>query len=162
MSPLDGDLLRLLSHMPLLDRMEMAALSGWSGGGVYRAVGRLEDAGLIASVPHGTELIPSDPQVPPHRRRAAPAGPRGERGPRIRCGASSGGPAARPARLGPLAARSPGTTRRRGRRLPHRRRHIEHGPSRPVPVVSSHADGRRRDPPRRRRHSHRPAGADHR
>ena len=58
MSPLDGDLLRLLSHMPLLDRMEMAALSGWSGGGVYRAVGRLEDAGLIASVPHGTELIP--------------------------------------------------------------------------------------------------------
>ena len=32
MSPLDGDLLRLLSHMPLLDRMEMAALSGWSGG----------------------------------------------------------------------------------------------------------------------------------
>ena len=58
MSPLDGDLLRLLSHMPLLDRMEMAALSGWSGGGVYRTVGRLEDAGLIASVPHGTELIP--------------------------------------------------------------------------------------------------------
>ena len=58
MSPLDGDLLRLLSHMPFLDRMEMAALSGWSGGGVYRAVGRLEDAGLIASVPHGTELIP--------------------------------------------------------------------------------------------------------
>ena len=58
MSPLDGDLLRLLSHMPLLDRMEMAALSGWSGGGVYRAVSRLEDAGLIASVPHGTELIP--------------------------------------------------------------------------------------------------------
>ena len=58
MSPLDGDLLRLLSHMPLLDPMEMAALSGWSGGGVYRAVSRLEDAGLIASVPHGTELIP--------------------------------------------------------------------------------------------------------
>ena len=58
MSPLDGDLIRLLAHMPLLDRMELAAVSGRSGGGVYRAVGRLEDAGLIASVPHGTELIP--------------------------------------------------------------------------------------------------------
>ena len=38
-----------------------------------------------------------DPQVPPHRRRAAPAGPCGERGP--------GGPAPRPPRLGPVAAR---------------------------------------------------------
>ena len=58
MSPLDGDLLRLLSHMPLLDRMEAVAVSGCSRGAVYRAVPRLGDAGLIASVPHGTELIP--------------------------------------------------------------------------------------------------------
>jgi len=58
MRPIDGDLLGLLADMPLLDRMEAAALSGWSGGGVYRAVRRLEDAGLIASVPHGTELVP--------------------------------------------------------------------------------------------------------
>ena len=58
MRPLDGELLSLLAYMPFLDRMETAALSGWSGGGVYRAVRRLEDAGLIASVPHGTELVP--------------------------------------------------------------------------------------------------------
>ena len=58
MRPVDGELLRLLADMPFLDRMETAALSGWSGGGVYRAVRRLEDAGLIASVPHGTELVP--------------------------------------------------------------------------------------------------------
>ena len=57
MRPLDGELLSLLSDMPFLDRMETAALSGWSGGGVYKAVRRLEDAGLIASVPHGTELV---------------------------------------------------------------------------------------------------------
>ncbi len=58
MRPVDAELLKLLAHMPLLDRLEMVAVSGWSRGGVYRAVPRLEDAGLIASVPHGTELIP--------------------------------------------------------------------------------------------------------
>ena len=58
MRPVDGELLGLLAHMPFLDRLEMVCVSGWSRGGVYRAVPRLEDAGLIASVPHGTELIP--------------------------------------------------------------------------------------------------------
>ena len=56
MRPVDGELLRLLADMPFLDRLEMAAVSGWSRGAVYKAVARLEDAGLIASVPHGTEL----------------------------------------------------------------------------------------------------------
>ncbi len=56
MRPVDGELLRLLAGMPFLDRMEMAAVSGWSRGAVYEAVSRLEDAGLIGSVPHGTEL----------------------------------------------------------------------------------------------------------
>ncbi len=58
MRPVEAELLRLLAHMPLLDRLEMVAVSGWSRGGVYRAVPRLEDAGLIASVPHGAGLIP--------------------------------------------------------------------------------------------------------
>ena len=57
MRPVDDELLGLLAHMPFLDRLEMVAVSGWSRGGVYRAVPRLEDAGLIASVPHGTDLI---------------------------------------------------------------------------------------------------------
>ena len=49
MRPVDGELLRLLADMPFLDRLDMVAVSGWSRGGVYRAVPRLEDAGLIAS-----------------------------------------------------------------------------------------------------------------
>ena len=56
MRPVDGEMLRLLAGMPFLDRMEMAAVSGWSRGAVYKAVPRLEDAGLIGSVPHGTIL----------------------------------------------------------------------------------------------------------
>ncbi len=52
-----ADLLRLLAQMPLLDRLEMAALAGRSRGGVYQAADRLEDAGLIDSVPHGTPLL---------------------------------------------------------------------------------------------------------
>ena len=60
MTRLSGARIELLSHlarMPFLDRLELAALAGRSRGGVYEAVGRLEDAGLIASVPHGTPLL---------------------------------------------------------------------------------------------------------
>ncbi len=56
MRPLDGELLRLLADMPFLDRLEAVAVSGWSRGGVYGAVHRLEDAGLVAAVPHATDL----------------------------------------------------------------------------------------------------------
>ena len=52
-----ADLLRLLAQIPLLDRLEMAALAGRSRGGVYESAARLEDAGLIDSVPHGTPLL---------------------------------------------------------------------------------------------------------
>ena len=52
-----GELLRLQARMPFLDRLELAALAGRSRGGVYEAVGRLEDAGLVASLPHGTPLL---------------------------------------------------------------------------------------------------------
>ena len=60
MRPLTGgkrELVRRLAAMPFLDRLEMAALSGWSQSAVYEAARQLEDAGLIASVPHGTELV---------------------------------------------------------------------------------------------------------
>ena len=57
MRPVDEELLRILAAMPFLDRLEMAAVSGRSKGAVLRAVPRLEDAGFIASVPHGTEFI---------------------------------------------------------------------------------------------------------
>ena len=52
-----ADLPRLLAQMPFLDRLELAALAGRSRGGVYQAVARLEEAGLIDSVPHGTPLL---------------------------------------------------------------------------------------------------------
>ena len=51
------DLLNILARMPFLDRLDLAALAGRSRGGAYEAVGRLEDAGLVASVLHGTPLL---------------------------------------------------------------------------------------------------------
>ena len=57
MSPIEADLLLLLSHMPLIDRLEAVAVSGWSRGAVYKAVESLEWAGLVASAPHASELI---------------------------------------------------------------------------------------------------------
>ena len=56
MRPVDGELLRLLADMPFLDRLEAFAVSRWSTGGVYKVVRRLEDAGLVAPVPHATDL----------------------------------------------------------------------------------------------------------
>ena len=52
-----GDLLRRLTDMPFLDRLELVAISGWSRDTVYRGLHRLEDAGLVAPVPHGTDRI---------------------------------------------------------------------------------------------------------
>ena len=51
-------ILRLLSWMPFLDRLEMAAVSGRSRAAVYEAVHRLEDDGLVSPVPHATDLTP--------------------------------------------------------------------------------------------------------
>ncbi len=51
------DLLRLLGGMPFLDRLEAAAVSGWSRGAVYAACAALEEAGLVAPLPHASELL---------------------------------------------------------------------------------------------------------
>ena len=59
MKPVEADSLRLLSHMPILDRLEAAAVSGWSRGAVYNAIESLEGEGLAASVPHASELTPA-------------------------------------------------------------------------------------------------------
>ena len=58
MKPSEFETLRLLSHMPLADRLEAAALSGWSTSAVYNAVESLERQGLAASFPHASDLIP--------------------------------------------------------------------------------------------------------
>ena len=52
------EILRLLASMPFLDRLEMAAVSGWSRAMVYEVVRELEDEGLTAPVPHATDLTP--------------------------------------------------------------------------------------------------------
>ena len=51
------DLLRLLGEAPFPDRLELAAVSGWSRGAVYAGCEALEGAGLAASLPHASERI---------------------------------------------------------------------------------------------------------
>ena len=58
LAPSERELLSALASMPFLDRLEMACITGWSRSAVYEAVTRLEDAGLVESVPHAAELIP--------------------------------------------------------------------------------------------------------
>ena len=157
MRPLTGgkrELFRRLAAMPFLDRIEMAALSGWSQSAVYEAARQLEDDGLIASVPQRDGARCPHPQVPPHRRRPAPPGPGGRPHP---------GSAAPQLPVGcPVAARPPGEARRRGRGLSPGLRRRQHPPSHPLPLVPRHVDGRRHHPSRREDHRHRPAGPRHR
>ena len=63
----EADALRRLADMPFLDRLELAALSGWSRGAVYQAVGKLERDGMVEAVPHAAPL------VAPTRRHALTA-----------------------------------------------------------------------------------------
>ena len=55
----DAALLRTLAAMPLLDRLELAAISGRSRAAVYERVGRMSEAGLLDSLVHSTELVPA-------------------------------------------------------------------------------------------------------
>ncbi len=54
----EADALRRLADMPFLDRLELAALTGWSRGAVYDAVAGLEREGMVESVPHASPLVP--------------------------------------------------------------------------------------------------------
>ena len=53
----EADALSRLADMPFLDRLELAALSGWSRGAVYDTVSRLEDRGMVEAVPHASPLL---------------------------------------------------------------------------------------------------------
>ncbi|MYJ12056.1 MAG: hypothetical protein F4086_17270, partial [Gemmatimonadetes bacterium] len=50
-------ILSWLSQLPLLDRLELPALSGWSRSAVYRAFKSLEGERLVEPVAHASELI---------------------------------------------------------------------------------------------------------
>ena len=65
---LETGLLELLAQAPFLDRQEMAALSCRSRGAVYEAVHRLEESGLVDSIPLAADL------APPARRYCLTAG----------------------------------------------------------------------------------------
>ena len=58
-APWESELLGALAEMPFLDRLELAAVTGWSRGAVYRGVGKLESDGYAASISHATGLLAS-------------------------------------------------------------------------------------------------------
>ena len=58
LTPTDLGLLDALASMPFIDRLEAVAVTGSSRGAVYEGFSRLEHAGLAASVPHASGLIP--------------------------------------------------------------------------------------------------------
>ena len=55
----EAEILRALSEMPLLDRSELAAVTGRSRGAVYEAVERLDADGCCQAVSHATTLFPA-------------------------------------------------------------------------------------------------------
>ena len=73
----EGELLRRLAEMPFLDRMELAAVSGWSKGAVYRGAREAGGGRARSSRPPRYGPHPPDGEVPPHRRRSAPSGAMG-------------------------------------------------------------------------------------
>ena len=61
MTPTDCEtgLLRRLAETPFADRLDLAALSGWSRGAVYAGMDRLQERGMVDAIPHATPLLPS-------------------------------------------------------------------------------------------------------
>ncbi len=55
----ESELLGALAEMPFLDRLELAAVTGWSRGAVYRGVEKLESDGYAASISHATGVLAS-------------------------------------------------------------------------------------------------------
>ena len=51
-------LLRRLAETPFADRLDLAALSGWSRGAVYAGMDKLREGGMAGSIPHATPLLP--------------------------------------------------------------------------------------------------------
>ena len=54
----EADLLRRLAETPFADRLDLAALSGWSRGAVYAAMDTLTERGMVDAIPHATPLLP--------------------------------------------------------------------------------------------------------
>ena len=50
-------LLRRLAETPFADRLDLAALSGWSRGAVYAGMDKLTERGMVDAIPHATPLL---------------------------------------------------------------------------------------------------------
>ncbi len=59
LSDCQSDLLHQLAQTPFADRLELAALSGWSQSAVYRQMASMEHVGLVEHLTHATLLIPT-------------------------------------------------------------------------------------------------------
>ncbi|MCY3557863.1 MAG: hypothetical protein OXH13_04380 [Chloroflexi bacterium] len=57
MNTVERDLLEQLAAMPLLDRVELAAVTGRSASAVYEGIDSLVDEHLVARLPHASELV---------------------------------------------------------------------------------------------------------
>ena len=129
-----GELLRRLAAMPFLDRLEMVSVSGWSRGAVYPAIESLERNGLVAPVPHASDLVPPTRRfhltVPGLYRLAR------EEGMTV-----DGLLAAYPP-LRAVAAAADGAPGRRGRHLPARLYGLRRRPPHTLPLVQGPAHGR--------------------
>ena len=53
----ETDLLCRLAETPFADRLDLAALSGWSRGAVYAAMDRLQERGMADAIPHAAPLL---------------------------------------------------------------------------------------------------------
>ena len=54
----ETDLLRRLAETPFADRLDLAALSGWSRGAVYAGMDQLQERGMVSAIPHAAPLLP--------------------------------------------------------------------------------------------------------
>ena len=57
-SDCETDLLGRLAESPFADRLDLAALSGWSRGAVYAGMESLQVRGVVDAIPHATPLLP--------------------------------------------------------------------------------------------------------
>ena len=58
-SECQSDLLNQVLQTPFADRLELAALTGWSPSAVYRQTAQLEHCGLVGHLTHATQLTPT-------------------------------------------------------------------------------------------------------
>ena len=83
----EAEILRALAAMPFIDRMDLAAVSGWSRGAVYEGRGQAGPGRLLRRRQPRHRPLSRHREVPPHRRRAGAGWPPRKRCPWTSCSA---------------------------------------------------------------------------